>query len=198
MNITKLSILFCTYFSIINGAALYTNNGTNYIIRKTTIEDSTSLLLLYKKVAFTGGFLVRIEDEITPDYIDKITYQGVNNGLALVVEYNGKIIGSMIKYKLEPKIFSHVLTEGSILVDPDFQRQGIGSNLISTFLKEVENNHTTILRVEIITRESNPAINLYEKLGFKKEGRFEKRIGNTTKDFEADIPMVWFNPNFKT
>ncbi len=30
-----------------------------------------------------------------------------------------------------------------------------------------------------------------------KEGRLVNRINNNDNSFEADIPMAWFNPNFK-
>lgn len=167
-----------------------------YVIRKATMHDQQQLKYLYQRVAFHAGGLARTYDEITDVYIEKNLSNGVENGLALVVEHGGRLIGSMIKYKLEPRVFSHVLADGSVLVDPDFQGKGIGSKLIVTFLKEVQEHHPEILRVEIIARESNPAIKLYEKLGFKREGTFEGRIRGIGGALEADIPMVWFNPSF--
>ena len=74
--------------------------------------------------------------------------------------------------------------------------KGIGSKLITAFLQEIQDNHPDILRVEIIARESNPALKLYEKIGFKKEGRCEYRIRGIHGNFEADIPMAWINPSF--
>jgi putative acetyltransferase len=173
------------------------NNEIQYIIRKAKIIDSDKLKCLYKKVAAIPGGLARSIEEITDEYINKVLISGINFGLALVVEYNDKLIGSIIKYKLQPKVFAHILSEGSIIVDPAFQGKGIGSKLILTFLSEIQKNHAETLRVEIIARESNPAIKLYEKLGFKKEGRFEKRIIGVNGVLEADIPMAWFNPNYK-
>ena len=76
---------------------------------------------------------------------------------------------------------------------------GIGKALFSTFLNEIKNLYPSILRVELITRESNKkGISLYKNLGFIEEGRFEKRILPETHILEADIPMVWFNPNFQS
>lgn len=166
------------------------------VIRKATMNDEQALKKLYIKVAKIPGGLARTDNEITDAYIHKTLSSGINRGLALVVENHDLIIGSMIKYKLEPKVFSHVLTEGSILIDPDYQGKGIGSKLISQFLQEVQNHYPDILRVEIIARESNPALKLYERLGFKQEGRFEKRIQGIHGNFEADIPMAWINQKF--
>ncbi len=167
---------------------------TSYTIRKMVVDDSEALKKLYQRVASRVGGLARTYDEITDAYIMQLLVRSINNGFALVAEYDGTLIGSIIKYKLEPKVFSHVLTEGSILVDPDFQAKGIGSMLIKTLLHEIEEHHPEILRVEIIARESNPAIKLYERIGFKKEGRFEGRIKGVDGKLEADIPMAWINP----
>jgi len=169
----------------------------NYIVRKGNINDKEKLKTLYKRVAAIPGGLARTEDEITDEYIDKALSNAVNNGLIYVAEYNGKLIGSVLKYKLGPRVFSHVLGEGSILVDPEFQGIGVGSAIFNALLNEIKEKHPEILRVELIARESNPAIKLYERLGFKQEGRFENRINGITGKLEADIPMAWFNPNFK-
>lgn len=169
----------------------------NYIVRKGNVSDKEKLKTLYKRVTAVPGGLARTEDEITNEYIDKALSNAVNNGLIYVAEYNEKLIGSVLKYKLGPKAFSHVLGEGSILVDPEFQGIGVGTAIFNALLNEIKEKHPEILRVELIARESNPAIKLYERLGFKQEGRFENRINGITGKLEADIPMAWFNPNFK-
>ena len=168
----------------------------DYVIRKATPHDQENLLQLHQKVATTPGGLARSKEEITEKYIKDLLSKGINRGIALVVEYQGKLIGSMIKYRLKPQAFSHVLTKGNLLVDPEYQGKGIGTELITSFLAEIKDNHPDILRIEIIARESNPAIRLYGRLGFTQEGRFEKRIKGAGDTLEADIPMVWINPNF--
>lgn len=179
-----------------SSAAKKSQFPVDYMIRKAALTDKEAIKHLYQKVASTPGGLARTKEEITDDYINKTLSHGVHHGLFLVVESEGKIIGTMVKYKLEPKVFAHILGEGSILVHPDFQGMGIGSTLITAFLKIIENQRPDILRVELIARESNPAIKLYEKLGFKREGRFEDRIIGISEKLEADIPMAWFNPKF--
>jgi len=71
--------------------------------------------------------------------------------------------------------------------------------MIFTHLQDlIINDRPDILRVELISRETNlKAISFYESLGFKREGKLEKRISYIENEFEADIPMAWFNPNFK-
>jgi len=196
-------LIFCVFFK-----KYYVEHGgpnvvikkidfSDYSIRKATMQDEDGLYSLYQRVASVKGGLARTTNEITQEYISKILYNGVHKGIAFVVEHDHQLIGSMIKYRLEPKVFSHVLTEGSILIDPSFQGQGIGTILIKTFLQEILDFHQDVMRVEIVARESNPAIALYEKLGFVKEGRFENRIQGISGKLEADIPMVWINSKYK-
>lgn len=173
-----------------------TPESINYTLRKATMADEANIKILYQRVAAIPGGLARTKDEITDGYIHKAVYNGVHSGLMLVADYEDKLIASMVKYHLEPCVFSTVLAEGSILVDPDFQGKGIGSDIIKSFLKEIEDNHPEILRIELIARESNKAIKLYKKLGFKEEGRFEKRIRGISGKLEADIPLAWFNPKY--
>ena len=168
----------------------------NYRVRPGAICDKEKLKELYKKVAAMPGGLARTPDEITDKYITRILDNAVSTGLIFVAEFKGDIIGSVLQYALEPKGFAHVLGETSILVDPEFQGTGIGTAIFTALLDEVKENHPEIFRLELIVRESNPAIKLYERLGFKKEGRFQHRIASANGTLEADIPMAWFNPNY--
>lgn len=167
-----------------------------YEIRKGNATDNYFLKDLYLKVAATPGGLARTADEITNEFINANLSNALKTGLIFVAESRGMLIGSILAWKLEPKVFAHVLSQLSILVHPDFQGKGIGSKLIATLLDEIKNQKPDILRVELMARESNPAIKLYERMGFKREGAFEQRVLGVNGNFEADIPMAWFNPNF--
>lgn len=171
----------------------------NYIVRKATASDKEKISLLYKKVSKILGGLARNNDEITEDYINHFCTKSQTNGIQLVIENDNKIIAEIHCYKLEPLVFNHILSELTIAVDPDFQGKGLGKLIFQSLLQIIEKERNDILRVELIARESNQkAIQLYQKLGFIVEGRFEKRISASTNNFEADIPMVWFNPSFNS
>jgi putative acetyltransferase len=91
-----------------------------------------------------------------------------------------------------------VLSELTIAVDPDYQGKGLGKMIFTHLLDYITNNRSDVMRVELISSESNvKAISFYQSLGFTPEGKFERRIRNNKNEFEADIPMAWFNPNFK-
>lgn len=171
-----------------------------WIVRKTNITDSEKILSLYKSVAKYSGGIAREEDELTMQYVENNIQKSLQSGIGLVVEQPQEVqvlIGEIHTYKLEPRVFSHVLSELTIAVHPDFQGKGLGRILFESLIKYVETERTDILRVELIAREGNTkAIGFYQKIGFSIEGRFEKRINAKNGQFEADIPMAWFNKNF--
>lgn len=172
-----------------------------FITRKSTFEDKNQIFNLYKKVSKQVGGLARSFDEITESYVENFINKSHKNGLQLVIQnsINNSIVAEIHCYRLEPKIFEHILSELTIVVNPDFQSQGLGKIIFQSLLDKVSSERKDILRIELIARESNlKAIRFYQKLGFVIEGRFEKRIKSNNKNFEADIPMVWFNKNYFT
>jgi len=170
-----------------------------FLIRKAGMSDTNGIFDLYKTVSKEIGGLARTEAEVTRSYVENFVNKSFENGLQFVVINKlNEIIAEIHCYKLEPTVFRHILSELTIAVSPDYQGKGLGKALFMTLLDDIQSNRPDILRVELIARESNlKAIQLYGKLGFKIEGRFEKRISNDSTTFEADIPMAWF-PNARS
>jgi len=172
-----------------------------YKIRQATQADFNKIFTLYKRVATETTGLARSGDEITEKYLHEVMEHASESGIQLVIDNPDKsneIIAEIHCYKLVPKVFCHVLSELTIAVDPDHQGKGVGRMIFTHLQDLIINDRPDILRVELISRETNlKAISFYESLGFKREGKLEKRISYIENEFEADIPMAWFNPNFK-
>lgn len=169
-----------------------------FVLRTATIHDIDAIYDLYSIVSKEIGGLARSSDEITIEYVRKFTSKSQTNGLQYIIEdiRNSAIIGEIHGYKLEPKVFSHILSEITIAIHPNFQGLGHGKKLFQHFLEYVHAQRTDILRIELIARESNrKAIEFYQKLGFQIEGKFINRIKGIS-GFEADIPMAWINENY--
>ncbi|HMV85794.1 MAG TPA: GNAT family N-acetyltransferase [Blastocatellia bacterium] len=165
-----------------------------FLISPATTDDHGALAGFYRTVAAVEGGLARTADEITEEYVAHFLKKSLAGGVILVARQSatGEIIGEIHAYALGPKVFAHVLGELTIAVHPAHQGRGIGKALFTELLAEVTRHRPDILRVELIARESNQkAIALYEKLGFRVEGRFAGRIRSTDGGFEADIPMAW-------
>jgi ribosomal protein S18 acetylase RimI-like enzyme len=169
-----------------------------YTIRPAQVHDCSHIKNLYLLVAEQKGGIARKHYEITDEYISRIISNSLAKGYMYLAEMDGLVIGSLHAYRPEPEIFAHILSDLTIAVHPDFQGRGIGKALFTSLLDCIKNERTDILRVELVTRETNKrAIALYESLGFKQEGKFVGRILESSKTFEADIPMAWFNPNWQ-
>lgn len=171
-----------------------------YAVRRAIPADKQKILAFYRRVATGTGGIARTEEEVTSEYIQHCMDQAALTGIQLVVDHPGdlnEIIAEMHGYKLEPKVFAHVISELTIAVDPQFHGIGIGKLIFTTFLDQIKAHRPDILRVELVTQESNArALNLYKSVGFVIEGRFEKRIRMYNNKLDADIPMAWFNKNF--
>lgn len=176
-------------------------NINQFLIRKAEENDFEKIFDLYSLVSKTTGGIARTENEITKEYVQNFLEKACLNGLQFIVVdtfENDNIIAEVHCYKLEPVVFAHILSELTIVVNPQYQGMGLGKQLFKTLLNDVTENRKDVFRVELIARESNvKAIKLYESLGFTIEGKLANRIKNAENSFEADIPMAWFNSNYQ-
>lgn len=166
----------------------------NYTINSATVEDLQAIKKLYLAVASIEGGLARTANEVTDDYVSNFVEKSLKSGIILVARHSEsqQIIGEIHAYALGPKVFAHVLGELTIAVHPEHQGKKLGKTLFTELLRRVSETRMDILRVELIARESNKkAIEFYQKLGFKIEGRFVDRIRSVDGGFESDIPMAW-------
>jgi ribosomal protein S18 acetylase RimI-like enzyme len=67
--------------------------------------------------------------------------------------------------------------------------------LFRSLLDRVFDERPDISRIELIARESNSkALEFYESLGFRREGRLVGHIRNVDGSLESDIPVGWQKP----
>jgi ribosomal protein S18 acetylase RimI-like enzyme len=169
--------------------------------RTADADDLPRLVKLYKAVARVEGGIARLEHEVTEEYVKNFLYKSLANGIIIVGENPDnadELIASIHGYKAGIKVFDHVLGDVTILVHPKFQGKKIGRTILTIFLEDIGHNRMDIGKVELIAREGNlKAIQLYQSLGFKVEGRMEMRIKTPHHTYEADIPMGWQNPNYE-
>lgn len=167
------------------------NSGT-IAIEPSSPDDAAAVYALYRRVAAIPGGLARLAHEVTPEYIAHALERATQGGLGLVARRNGLIVGEIHAARSPLFCFAHVLGDLTVAVSPDAQGQGIGARLFSRFMQIVATERPDVSRVELVARESNThALHLYERLGFRAEGRMEGRIRNPDGSLEADIPMAW-------
>ncbi len=161
-------------------------------VRKTKTSDQTQLLDMYKKAATYEDGLARNPTEINIEYIKGFLNHVKTSGLSYVAIDDGVLVGEIHTYSIGLDCFSHVLSNLTIAVDPDCHSKGIGRKVFTALLDDVIQNHKYITRIELATRETHKkAIEFYQSMGFKIEGRFEGRVKCHDGSIVADIPMSW-------
>ena len=166
-------------------------------IIKGEYRHAPELLQLYKKVAGASDGIIRKTNEIDRGYITELLTSSIENGLILIAMIGGEILGEIHAYTPKIHAFQHLLTDLTILVDPDSQGKGIGRKLFGSFLDKVKYDMPSIKRIELYTREHNERnVRFYTSLGFINEGRQKDKIFVTESQFETPLHMAWFNPNY--
>lgn len=163
--------------------------------RPATPADHSALLALHQAVSQDPNGIARTLDEITETYIASLLKITPPNGLQLVVEHEGELIGGIHAAKYGLHIFNHVLTHLTIVVHPAWQGKGVGKALFIKFLEEVRINFPEVRRVELEARASNEAsLGLYRSLGFVQEGVYRNKTRNLDGSFVDSIPMAYAVP----
>jgi ribosomal protein S18 acetylase RimI-like enzyme len=162
-------------------------------IRKAVAGDRAQVQSLYKLVAAVPDGIARTPGEVTDDYVAGFMHRAADNGVELVCEEGGRIVGEIHAACPGIAALSHLLTDLTVAVAPGAQGRGIGRALFEALLDEVTHQLPHIHRVELFARVSN-ARALYRSLGFVEEGRLRARVNNSLGVAEDDTLMGWLRP----
>ncbi|MEI6241958.1 MAG: GNAT family N-acetyltransferase [Chlamydiota bacterium] len=135
-------------------------------IRHTLQEDRQYLVKWLQEPGILRWFPMHDDREI--DDAVNLWMGYISQGAVFTALYKGVPCGMSILYLQQyKKIAHHALF--AIIVDKDYRQKGIGTCLIQEMIKRgKEQFHLEILHLEVY--EGNPAILLYEKLGFVRYG----------------------------
>ena len=156
--------------------------------RPLSLTDAPAVLAMMRRAE---GGLGRLPHEMDRAWMDDALGHALDDGVAIGAWDEGRLAG-MIKASRMPSVqFQHVLWDLTVAVDPDFQGHGIGRGLFEALFAAAEALTPRIERIELVVREGlGHAIRLYENMGFKLEGRFERRFHLADGRYEADLPMA--------
>jgi ribosomal protein S18 acetylase RimI-like enzyme len=129
------------------------------MIERATISDAEEILAL-QKLAYRSEAEIYNDFNIPPlvQTLESME-QDFENQLFLKVLVGGRIIGSVRGYSKDGTCYI-----GRLIVHPDFQNRGIGTNLMN----EIERTLSSCKRFELFTGDrSERNLYLYEKLGYK-------------------------------
>ena len=160
------------------------------LIRRVLPSDAAVIRELYRAAAALGT-LARMPDEVDDAYVVGFM-AAARNGLELVAEVGGIVVGDLHATRLSPRQFARTLGELTIAVHPDHQGQGIGKKLFTEFMRIVREEMPDIERVELFAWDENKgALRLYESVGFKFEGLLPRRVRTDSGEWRNDILYGW-------
>jgi GNAT superfamily N-acetyltransferase len=110
--------------------------------------------------------------------------------LTLLGLCEGKIIGSATLILNDPKSRAAHVASFGIAVHPDFQRKGLGKQLILAL--EEKARELGITKIEVNCYEGNAAIPLYQSLNYSYEGRRLKKGRLDDGTFADEILLYKF------
>lgn len=162
----------------------------NVIVRRANAGDAPAIREVYRAAAVSGT-LARMPDEVDDAYVAEFM-AAAKDGLEVVAELDGRVIGEIHASRLGPRIFSHGLGDLTIAVHPDHQGKGVGKRMFQEFLRIVREEMPDIHRVELFAWGGNQAaIKLYESLGFRYEGTLPRRVRMDSGEWRDDVVYGW-------
>jgi len=167
------------------------------IVRNVNRNDREDIAEIYQAVAKSVEGISRRPHELTDTYVYSLLNKKNSEIVFLVaVEDDGKVVGAVHAIKNGLEMYTHILSELTVLVKPDCQSKGVGRQLAFAFLDHVFNQRPDVMRVEIEVIHILERVKIYEAVGFIQEGQPKNRIRHVDGTFSDSVLMAWTNPNF--
>ena len=131
-------------------------------LQHATESDIGTLLELEKSVSGPKTYSPMLDEK---EWMEEITHSSI-----FLIRSGNEIVGS-VSYEVEGSEHVHI---SGVVVKPEFQGKGIAT----AALKQILNQYASARRIDLETHPDNPALKLYESLGFKVESRVEDYWGD--------------------
>ena len=132
-------------------------------LKRATVSDAEVVFALNQKMKNVRTYSVMDDLEEQRDELEKtVTY---------LLEKDDKVVG-YVSYEIKSEEHAYL---SSLVIDPEFQGQGIGREALTNVLKELEMKNIIDLTVH---PENSDALRLYLSLGFQIESRRENFYGD--------------------
>lgn len=155
-------------------------------IRKATKEDAEPIWKIIKSV-IADGDTYAFDPKSSRD--EMISYWLGHDNHCYVAEIEMHIVGTYILKDNQPGLGSHI-ANGSYMVHPTFQSQGIGKALGSHSIAAAKALGYLAIQFNIVVSSNEPAISLWKRLGFEIIGTVPKGFNHRTLGY-TDIHIMW-------
>lgn len=156
-------------------------------IRLAKTQDLESIKNIYNQAIETRcatGDTILLDASYFERWLKK---HDANTTPVFVAEHNGKVVAynALGRYREEKPAFS-LVRETSYYVDPEYLRQGIGSELLN-YVTEVCRNNGIKNLITFVMAHNQASIAFLEKHGFKQWARLPKLAQIDDKEFDHVI-----------
>lgn len=149
----------------------------NLKIRRANSQDWISIFEIQQSPAFiyfTGHSFPPPQESVRERWEKRLSEPLVHTFVA-ELEDSKEVVGYVRLKQGEGKA-AHVGEISIVAVHPDYQRKGVGLELMNSVINAAEDS-LRLTRLRLTVHEDNKtAIHLYQRLGFKIEGRESKAI----------------------
>ncbi len=163
-------------------------NGKSLLIRNAEAKDAEEIIIMVKQVIDETGFFPHTAEEFNVTVEHEVEYIKIT-ALFLLVEIDGKIVGSATLNRNDLIKLNHIVTFG-ITILKEYCGLGIGSLLMEKIIECTKSNGIEKIELEVFENNTS-AIMLYKKFGFVEEGRKRKYI-KTNEGYQDMILMGRF------
>lgn len=161
-------------------------------VRTGRLTDAAPAARIERSVSAVPGLLVARASELPASHERHlIVLAQARKGVYVVAEDDGRLVGFASLRPMDLYATAHVYRL-SIVVALTHAGRGIGKRLMRELLARAKRMRR-ILKVELLVRASNDrARRLYERFGFRIEGRLRHRVCLPDGSFVDDFSMAWF------
>ncbi|MBD7935480.1 MULTISPECIES: GNAT family N-acetyltransferase [Cytobacillus] len=163
-------------------------------VHQALLADLDDILTLEKSIVEENRFFITTNEEFSANIdeerkkLSAILTQSEKNAVAFVAKSDNSVVGCII---FRSSSIARLAHHGSfsIYVDSSYRKKGIGVQLLQTLIKWAE-EHPVIEKLCLGVFSTNqPAIHLYQKMGFVEEGRKIKDIKLSDDEYVDDVLM---------
>lgn len=168
-------------------------SGEIILIREGGVADSGALLETVREYVLTSRYLIIAPEELEHTVADEarwIRELKLNpNSLLLLALHNGEVIGNLDLTGSEEEFEdqSGLITMGML---QEYRNKGLGSILLREAVTWARQNHRLQVLCLQVERANKNAVRLYQKAGFKVEGKQPEVAPEDQVDFSERIIMT--------
>lgn len=158
-------------------------------IRFTNDSDREALFSWFHQEGMLRWYPMSTDWELE-DAIKQI-WQNIPHGVVITATLDEEPVGIANLYLQSFQKISHQ-SLFAIIVKKDCQGKGIGTALLTELIEIAKRKEIELLHLEVY--EGNPAIRLYERLGFERFGEEKNFIKEDGKYFSKILMQKWLGP----